>query len=266
MLVIDSIYLLDETFTKLHKIHENEELFTTPQWIAQGLARQERELEHVQIERMVKTYFLLSRETVRMFQYITHEMAQYFIRPELVDRIAAMMNYFLAQLMKLNVRHPQKYNIQPEWLLKKIAQTYINFMNFDEFATSVVRDGRSYSIAVFQESGEKLDKIDSFSTTLKEQYKQFLTKISTKSKEEAAKQEILGEIPDEFLDPILQTLMLDPVKLPTSNVTVDRSTITRHLLSNSTDPFNREALTVEELIPDVELKARIDQWIQRKKV
>lgn len=43
-------------------------------------------------------------------------------------------------------------------------------------------------------------------------------------------EETYADAPDEFLDPIMSTLMLDPVLLPSSNVTVDRSTIARHLL------------------------------------
>ncbi len=34
----------------------------------------------------------------------------------------------------------------------------------------------------------------------------------------------------------------------------------RHLLNDSTDPFNREHLTPDMLKPDTELKARIDAW------
>lgn len=43
-------------------------------------------------------------------------------------------------------------------------------------------------------------------------------------------EETYADAPDEFLDPIMSTLMLDPVLLPSSSVTVDRSTIARHLL------------------------------------
>lgn len=42
--------------------------------------------------------------------------------------------------------------------------------------------------------------------------------------------EMSSEAPEEFFDPIMNTIMKDPVKLPTSGVTVDRATIVRHLL------------------------------------
>jgi ubiquitin conjugation factor E4 B len=47
----------------------------------------------------------------------------------------------------------------------------------------------------------------------------------------------------------MQEIMNDPVLLPTSNVIVDRVTINKHLLIDSTDPFNRKKLTKEMLIP-----------------
>jgi hypothetical protein len=50
-------------------------------------------------------------------------------------------------------------------------------------------------------------------------------------------------------DPITAELMQDPVILPSSNNTMDRAAITRHLLSNSTDPFNRAHLTIDMLQP-----------------
>lgn len=43
-------------------------------------------------------------------------------------------------------------------------------------------------------------------------------------------EELLADAPDEFLDPIMGTLMKDPVKLPTSGNIVDRAIISRHIL------------------------------------
>ncbi len=47
----------------------------------------------------------------------------------------------------------------------------------------------------------------------------------------------------------MDTLMIDPVRLPTSNKVMDRSIIMRHLLNSATDPFNRQLLTEDRLIP-----------------
>lgn len=55
-------------------------------------------------------------------------------------------------------------------------------------------------------------------------------------------------------------VMEDPVILPSSHMTVDRSTIIQHLLSDPTDPFNRAPLTIDQVVPDLELKAKISAW------
>jgi hypothetical protein len=90
-----------------------------------------------------------------------------------------------------------------------------------------------------------------------------------------------GVIPDEFTDPIMGSLMRDPVQLPTSRHIVDRCVIERHLLSDPTDPFNRAPLTKDMLIEgsltnywifhsyifyaEKELCARITAWRAQKR-
>lgn len=50
------------------------------------------------------------------------------------------------------------------------------------------------------------------------------------------------------LDPLMDTLMTDPVRLPSGTI-MDRSIILRHLLNSPTDPFNRQTLTESMLEP-----------------
>merc|ERR1712064_254519 len=57
----------------------------------------------------------------------------------------------------------------------------------------------------------------------------------------------------------------DPVILPSSLQTVDRSTIAKHLLSNETDPFNRQPLTLDQVTPNVDLKNKFLNWEKKKK-
>lgn len=75
----------------------------------------------------------------------------------------------------------------------------------------------------------------------------------------------LGDIPDEFADPIMATLMTDPVRLPSSGQIMDRSHIRAHLLSNPRDPFNRDPLQIEDVIPEDELRERIKAWVAEKR-
>ena len=55
----------------------------------------------------------------------------------------------------------------------------------------------------------------------------FLQNAAAAAKEE---EDIVADAPDHFLDPIMGTLMRDPVLLPTSGNIMDRQTIARHIL------------------------------------
>ncbi len=94
-------------------------------------------------------------------------------------------------------------------------------------------------------------------------FKDFISKIST-IKSQADILEKLGDIPEDFICPISQDLMKDPVKLPTSNTIVDRAIIKEHLLNNEIDPFSRAPLSYKDLIEQPELKRRIEEWIRLK--
>jgi len=62
------------------------------------------------------------------------------------------------------------------------------------------------------------------------QLNQFAMKVKEAARALENMETNMGDVPEEFLDPVLGTIMNDPVTLPNSNVTLDRTTIVRHLL------------------------------------
>lgn len=49
-------------------------------------------------ERQCRSYLTLARETVDMFHYLTVDIKEPFLRPELASRLASMLNFNLQQL------------------------------------------------------------------------------------------------------------------------------------------------------------------------
>ena len=45
---------------------------------------------------------------------------------------------------------------------------------------------------------------------------------------------LTADAPSEFLDPLMNTLMRNPVRLPTSGTVMDRAVIAQHLLNTET--------------------------------
>ena len=75
----------------------------------------------------------------------------------------------------------------------------------------------------------------------------------------------IKNIPEEYLDPLVYTPMKDPVMLPSSKAIVDRLTIIQHILSDPHDPFNRTPLNKEELVPQPELRKKIEEFFSIKR-
>ncbi|CAI0388322.1 unnamed protein product [Linum tenue] len=270
-LINDSIYLLDESLNKILELKELEaEMSNTVEWERRpAQERQERaRLFHSQ-ENIIRIDMKLANEDVSMLAFTSEQITVPFLLPEMVERVASMLNYFLLQLVgpqrkSLTLKDPEKYEFRPKQLLKQIVQIYVHLARGDKeniFPTAISKDGRSYNEQLFSAAADVLRRIGEDGRIIHE-FVELGAKAKVAAIEEMDSEAALGEVPDEFLDPIQYTLMKDPVILPSSRITVDRPVIQRHLLSDSTDPFNRSHLTSDMLIPDVELKARIEEFIR----
>ena len=77
----------------------------------------------------------------------------------------------------------------------------------------------------------------------------------------------LDEIPDEFLDPIMGTLIDDPVMLPECETIMNRDIIYRHVLAERNNPFNRKELSISDLEAFnalEEIKEKISEFNKKK--
>jgi len=227
--------------------------------------QQAKQKELSQQERQCRSYLTLATETVDIFHYLTESIQDPFLIPELADRLAAMLNYNLQQLCgptcnNLKVRTPEKYGWEPKKLLDQMTGIYLHLGRSPLFATAIANDERSYSKELFDDAVSRMRKACIKTATEIEQFQELRDKVEKIVVEKRMAEVDYGEIPDEFRDPLMATLMTDPVILP-SGVIMDRPIILRHLLNSQTDPFNRQLLTESQLEPAVELKQRIHDWM-----
>lgn len=268
LLLNDATYVLGEALTKFPKIHDLQHELKDPTLAAEQRAAKEKEL--AEAEAQAQSYMQLTNETLSMMKLFTSTLSKSFTVPEIVDRVAAMLNYNLdiiagPKSSALKVEEMEKYQFRPRALLSDFVDIYLNLSTSQLFIEAVARDGRSYKPANF-DSATKILQVKNLKSVedldrwekLKEQFK-----IAKEIDDQA--EEDLGEIPSDFEDPLMYTLMKDPVILPTSKVTVDRSTIQSHLLSDPADPFNRQPLKIEEVVDNVELKEKVEKWIEERK-
>ncbi|KAM0006921.1 putative U box domain, Zinc finger, RING/FYVE/PHD-type, ubiquitin conjugation factor E4, core [Helianthus debilis subsp. tardiflorus] len=277
-LINDSIFLLDESLNKILELKELEaEMSNTTEWEQRpAQERQERtRLFHSQ-ENIIRIDMKLAMEDVSMLAFTTEQITAPFLLPEMVERVASMLNYFLLQLVgpqrkSLTLKDPEKYEFRPKQLLKQIVNIYVHLARGDHeniFPSAITKDGRSYNDQLFTEAANVLRRIGEDPRMI-QAFDDLGKKAIAAASEAMDAEAILGDIPDEFLDPIQYTLMKDPVILPSSRIIVDRPVIQRHLLSDASDPFNRSHLTPDMLIPDTELKHKIEEFVksqQRKQL
>ncbi|EDW77401.1 uncharacterized protein Dwil_GK18107 [Drosophila willistoni] len=269
LLINDAIFLLDESLSNLEQIKQLQQAQDNGEW--NQLSRNERQqqisnLRHLGM--LARFDNILGRDTINILKLLTTEIKSIFCHNSMVDRIASMLNYFLLHLVgphkeRFKVKNKKEFEFDPAQTVLEISHIYINLSSDESFCLAVSQDGRSYSEQLFSYAENILIRIGG--GQLIGDMSEFAAKVQKMGAQYKEEQELLADAPDEYLDPIISTLMTDPVILPSSNVTVDRSTIARHLLSDQTDPFNRSPLTMDKVKSNEALKLEIDQWIEGKR-
>jgi ubiquitin conjugation factor E4 B len=272
LLLNDVTFVLDESFTAFNTINAlQKELAPGGSGATLSQAdRSEKEEALSNAQGKAKSYMQLTNETVSMLKLFTDALASAFSMPEIVQRLADMLDYNLEALVgpkrsNLRVENHEEYAFRPQQLLSEIVDVYLNLSGKESFRLAVARDGRSYKASNFEAAQALMKKLGLKSPDEIDRFHTLAQQIARAKEEDEEAEQDLGEIPDEFLDPLVYTLMEDPVILPTSRTTLDRSTIRSHLLSDPTDPFNRSPLKIEDVVPDEEMKARIAAFKAQKR-
>ncbi len=196
---------MDESLSDLVKIHEIQEEMKDAEAFARKPVQHRRERESTlrSLERQTISYMQLGNTTILLLKAFTHETKEPFMVPEIVDRLAAMLDYNLDALVgprctNLKVANPEKYKFNIKQLLSDFLQVYLNLCDQGEFARAVASDGRSYRKELFEKAARIARNKGLKSDDEIEKLHLFVVKVEeTKATIEA--EDDLGEIPDEFL-------------------------------------------------------------------
>ncbi|ELK31953.1 Ubiquitin conjugation factor E4 A [Myotis davidii] len=270
LLMNDAIFLLDEAIQYLSKIKIQQIEKDRGEWDSlTPEARREKEAGLQMFGQLARFHNIMSNETIGTLAFLTSEIKSLFVHPFLAERIISMLNYFLQHLVgpkmgALKVKDFSEFDFKPQQLVSDICTIYLNLGNEENFCATVPKDGRSYSPTLLAQTIRVLKKINKPGDMIVA-FTNLAERIKSLADLQQQEEETYADACDEFLDPIMSTLMSDPVVLPSSRVTVDRSTIARHLLSDQTDPFNRSPLTMDQIRPNTELKEKIQRWLAERK-
>jgi ubiquitin conjugation factor E4 B len=273
-LLNDLIYLNDECIENLKAIKKYEDLVADKEQY-NSLSEEMKKFEESKFnekDRIVRAEIKLFNVSLKFLVSLCKLLQTFFIKNEFIVTLSGFLNYSLNVFAsplgnELKLKNLNDYNFNPKFILGALLSVYSAFYDKIEFLEVVVKDERSYKYANFSRAKRLVENTGKIEIENSD-FNNFL-KFVDKLKEEERKikeQEInYDDAPEEFCDALTALLMTDPVKLPKSNVILDRKTIETHLLSDQTDPFNRSPLSKDMLIPCPELKAKIEEYINKKK-
>ena len=107
LLINDAIYLLDEGLSYMSKLREQQsertDLGTWPD--VPPAQRSQREATYQHMGLLARFHNMMGKETIRILEMMTREIKSVLVHSTMVDRIAAMLNYFLLHLVNIFFRY-----------------------------------------------------------------------------------------------------------------------------------------------------------------
>lgn len=203
LLLNDVTYVMDNSLTALGDIHRLQRELETSSFLTEQ-EKEEKEKALDKAEKDASSYMTLGNETVAMLKLFTAALADAFSQPEIVHRLAGMLDYNLDALVgprcrDLNVRNPEKYGFNPKVLLVDFSEVYLNLRKKDSFIEAIAKDGRSYKPEIFERLQALLARFELRSSQERADLAKLAQEVEEVKRLEDLGEEELGEIPDEFL-------------------------------------------------------------------
>ena len=203
LLLNDVTFVLDESLTAFVQIHNLQQELKLAEAMEQN-SRSEKEEALSAAQGKAKSYMQLTNETVSMLKLFTEALADSFTMPEIVQRLADMLDYNLDAMVgpkskDLIVENPSEYGFNPKALLAEIVDVYLNLREKENFVFAVARDGRSYKPANFEQATRILRRLRLKSSEDLVSWTSLGIKFKRAKEVDDQAEEDLGEIPEDFL-------------------------------------------------------------------
>lgn len=265
--------LVSSTLELLAAIRQEQIRLANPSEMSALSTEQRTEFDelHGQHEQEVKFKAVLCGQTLHMLTLLTSDavIKRPFLQSEILPRFVSMLMNILTRLvgsksLELKVDNMDSYGFHPRELLSDVCEALVHFREYPEFHETVAKDGFYEDGAPLKKAIAAVSKMQTLTPATLSSLRELHEVVQSARAVCQDLDELTADAPTEFLDPLLMTLMTDPVLLPSSRTVVDRTTISQHLLNEETDPFNRQPLTLAMLVPDTELRSRISAWLVEK--
>ncbi|EKX54047.1 hypothetical protein GUITHDRAFT_160790 [Guillardia theta CCMP2712] len=263
-LLNDLSFCFDHAFEGIESIHQMETAVPDPneQPIETFLRRTEEFSRREYWQSRCSALMVYGADMLMITKRFIDRKSDAFLSEHLVERIASFMVRMVDRLVgqscsKLKIKDPKAFCFEPRHILTLSLRSLLAMSAHEKFLAVFVKDPQLLNEKLFFKTCDLLSKKSVLSEEERRKFQEIWGKIASLSEE--------------------QTLMVDPVRLPSSGIIADRVVITRHLLTDPHDPFNRAPLTgtsccacvlleqlrasaEEQLVPQEALKQKIGEY------
>lgn len=275
-MLTDLNYFLDEAFANIERLKEEENKALTREMGNLNMDQNqdnnnEEEANLEQTRSLVTSYLKNSRSYLKLFDKISELDPEILTDKEWVHRVAQLINYYAMKMCtknykKIRFNGIKELGLRPLDFIKQLVSIYVRLSFSDRIKEEIINDERSYSKETLVDIGATAYKKELVSSNFIEKFEDLILELEALKIEKDDFKEIIGEAPDEFCCELTFDFMKNPVKLPSSELTVELSAIKQHFtLNGEYDPYTRQKLTMADLIPLPELQKKIDIWFEDKK-
>lgn len=266
-LITDLNYFLETVFGNMEKLARPQPI-APPQDTLESSVNPE---SPDQIQGMTKSYLKFGRNYLKLFTKVSELTPSVCVSEAWVRRVATILNFYAFKLCTKNYASIKfvgvnELGFKPLDFIKELVLIYARLGYDQRFKEEIINDERSYSKEILIDIGSTAFKRELVSSDLLEKFEKLIEDLDTIKLERDSWNLIVENPPDEFVCQITAEIMTDPVQLPQSKSIVDKKAILEHLtLNGNYDPFNRTKLSITELIPLNDLRAKINAWIEQRK-
>lgn len=231
--------LVATTLDKLSEIRKTQLLMQSGDWAAVGEEERKRIKERYESdEQECKGAAGLCLETLNMLNYLTSDevIRGPFLFEEILTRFVSTLLNVLQRIvgtksLEIKVDNMETYNFQPRTMLLEVVHAMLHFHAEPKFWQACAEDSFYSDGGSLRNGISTVNRLGLITVQEVEQMRQLYEQVQKCRTEFVDVESLVQDAPGEFMDPLMDTLMRDPVRLPTSGNIVDRSTIAQCLLN-----------------------------------
>lgn len=211
-----------------------------------------------------KSSFFCLRELFKLLRNLIDRNPSLFIEKEILPQFVTILNYNLKIIVGpkcSELKCPESgtnIGFEPKKFLREMLMFYMHMhMHSDIFLIAVVKDTMYFNLSLLKRALKICDTKFILSSYELDELSAMIKKAETLVSDNIEDDLV---VPEQFIDPVTCMPMKEPVRLKTSNATIDKSTFDMLLMTSGIDPFNREVLDKDGYVVDEALKRELDEY------